>query len=159
MKELYAIEKSTLKAIAEAIRQKKGTALPISVSSFAQEILSIETKVNYVIKAGSYTMTEFHYGVQDPKLFSWESEFINGTAHEFYDDYNEIIETYIDFNGLRNDGEYCVYYMKDGVDVGAPLSPSWSPSVYSTEFIFEEDQNVSEGFKYWFDACFVPSTE
>lgn len=52
------IKRSTLTAIADAIRAKKGTADPIAVSDFASEILSITTETLGL----SYTIIEDSYG-------------------------------------------------------------------------------------------------
>lgn len=157
MKELYAIDKSTLDAIGNAIRTKKGTTEPIPVTSLADEILGITTGGGNVIEAGTYKMVEFHYGYESPGLFDWGSQELRGKIN--WEERAESTNTYNgSFTSIENDGEWSVYLKNNGADVTPPISPSWSSDYNKTQIVVDEDQSVSAGFKAWFDICFFRST-
>jgi hypothetical protein len=83
MRELYAIDKATLVAIADAIREKKLISGPIPVGSFASEILGISVGGNettYTIPAGSYIDKDSTIGDYEnlPYPYYYESADVRG---------------------------------------------------------------------------------
>lgn len=144
MKELYAIDKSTLEAIANAIRAKKGTTEPIPVSSLASEIESICVGPELTIRAGTYDMVDFAYGAEN---LNWGTQNFEGILN---DDFS--LARNMPFSRIEAYDEWTLLFLSD-TGASVEIIPSWNSSLV-TNITTEKDQEVSERFKEWFDACF-----
>ncbi len=152
MKELYAIEKATLVAIADAIRQKKGTESSIPVSKFAETIASIESvDIDRTITPGTYVMVDYQYEGYPTGIFDWEPQELLGTYIEYYHGEKEVESQ---FTSVKNDSMYSIGFYNNDIAV-SDIIPSWNPDYNLIKLIIEETQTVDKNFKTWFKNCFA----
>ena len=145
MRVLYAIEKSTLDDIANAIRAKKGSTEPIPVTNLAQEIESISTdSKGELLEAGTYNMIKF---AEDNN--TWESQALIGkvtwSSDGIYDS---------DFTKVSFDDTYLTF--KRNEIIALTIYPYWNENDI-TKVVLEDAQFVDAAFKVWFLEHFVAS--